>query len=154
MNQSAIAAYLETRLATLTDVKGVQPGLPDSSPSLPAEYPFVYYEVGEPAQEWISFGGWVSAPYDVTITLVLGAPDTQPIEAQQLKWVWADRLRSLLTPDPTLGGLCFDSNLTQGSNNLGTFARGAGSDKRESYPSLAYRLTVVEHTLASAGASG
>ena len=146
MNQTAVANYVKTTLEGITGITGTVRGRPQSMPSHDGEYPFNYFEVGDPLGQQLTFA-WRADAYDITITHVLGLPSMDPETAQIEKTKWADRYRAAFSGDNTLGGNCFDSLFREGTNNLDIYT------ETEENPTLTYKLLIVEHTLDSSAAS-
>ena len=116
---------LEAKLHS-AGIKTVHRGTPSNLPSTPAEYPLVILEVGALAPENKTFGkgGLQQQPYLVIIRMLLGAADTQPAQAQSRFLPWPDKLRAaLMGADRTMGGLVFDSAISQPFDNLRLYQR-------------------------------
>lgn len=150
MNQTAVANYVSTKLAGITGIVAVVQGMGDDNYSLPAQYPYARYSVGDPSFVHDSFGpaGAVHSTYPLEFDLVLGVPEMLAADAEAAKLVYADRLRAAFANDETLGGNCWNITLASTGSTIATF-RDQGIA-----PAISYRLTIEDYTAANAPASG
>lgn len=150
MNQTNVGAYVKTALAAMTGIVSVQQGMGDSNFTLPSEYPYIEYTVGEARNDMTTFsvGGTVLSTYDILFRLYLGTAEMLARDAEAAKLVYADRIRAKFAPDWTLGGNCTDLDWGAVSSNLDIFR-----DNGER-PYTEYVLTVTEQTTANAAVSG
>lgn len=143
MSRSTVAGKVEALLSTLSEIGQsafrVYAGLPEPVPD--TELPIAVYYLRQPEYRplTMSTAGLVSVRYNVDIWFLLGPPLMLQQDAEAAQRIYAERMRSLFAGgNTTLDGTVFDSDVTEGSDNIQTY-REAGE-----YPQATFRVQVTE----------
>jgi hypothetical protein len=149
--RSDIISQVQSELASALNINSaaVSVGEPVPAPYKPSTYPFVIFraeQLKSAQQITMGAGGKVAEVYDIIIKALLGPADMTPGRAETAQVDIADKLRACFLPDPTQGGLMFDSSLLGGEDNLTTYI------ERGELPYVTYRLEVTEHVNRNAAA--
>jgi hypothetical protein len=148
MSRSTIKTYIEARCAEIEGIARVGPRLDDGNYP-PADMPYCVVELGQPKSRQLTMGvtGKIEQVYPAGIAIIVDRKDADYDQALEASIRIADRLRAKFAADWTLGGNCFNADLSEGIDNLPTF-REAGQ-----YPQVANKLMVTEQVAANAPAS-
>lgn len=147
MSVAAVLAAVETKCQGISGISvSTSQGTPEPLPILRA--PTCVIDVSTPVFDRLSGGtvGGLEMRYTVSITLLLGGPEMQPKRALAAALPFIARFRDAFWGDPTLGGTCWRSKLSDGVVNLRDYRA------NEAPPHIEWRL-IVRELLAIDGVS-
>jgi hypothetical protein len=147
--KSAVIQKVKEMCAAVPGLKSTVVDLGRPEPFPVTLFPLIFLQIDESREERLSCGpdAIVHENYKIYITLVLGEKGTSYKRAAGDAVPFYDRLRAAFAPDPTLGGVCWTSNLSEARTNLRDFR-----DKQEE-PIIGWQLDITEERSASEAAS-
>lgn len=150
MNKSNVAEAVLTRLRTVQDSRGAELGWPEPEANQHGSLPQFRIKV-RPVQKWerltAGAGGTVQATYIIKIRGYLATHQVKDSVVEKRALPFDERVRAVFTDDPTMGGVCFYSELGPAADNLEVY-----KDAKE-FAMIEWNLLVQEQTAGNATAA-
>jgi hypothetical protein len=151
MGRTAVLNYCKTQTEAIAGIRRSEIGRLDVDPLPESDLPMAIHGAPQPRWQGTTFRaggeGELEARYPVNILVFLGRKDMARADAEALQADFADRFRAMYANDPTLGGLVWDQELSDGIDNIDTFKE-AGQ-----HPQATYRLDIIERRKRNAAVS-